>query len=131
MAVDLAARTLRWEELPSGTLYAYVLPDLGRMLYSGIFPAPVLPIMREVIKKPGDFGDHELTDDEARAWDEGRARVVAWMIRKVDAEDVSLTFEDVIDPERFPDDDFLSLWLRALRMIPAPKATEIPEMAKT
>lgn len=124
MAVDLAARTLRWEELPSGTLYAYVLPDLSRMLYSGIFPTPVLPVMKEAIKKPGEFGDHDLTDDEARAWDEGRARVVAWMIRKVDGEDISLSYEQVCDPEKFPDDDFVSLWLRALRVVSAPKAGE-------
>lgn len=145
----MAETTLRVEQFPSGQVYGYVLPNVQRMLLSGFFPEPVVPLVRQFVSSKLDT-EAEQSDDDIRAWEEFKARLVAWMVRteggKVQpwTEDgivvrdpssgmvehevqstgkpVTFTWEQVADPEQFPADDLTALFSRAIRVVPAPKA---------
>lgn len=124
--------TLRIEELESGNEYGYVIPTVSRMVLSGYFPAPAKRIAQEFLSGKIE-ADQTLSDDDIKAWESFRSSLVAWMIRQVDGEDVELTADEVDDPEQFPSDDRDALYLRAIKMVPAPKATKVApkEMATT
>lgn len=145
----MAGTSLRIEEMPSGTVYGYVLPNIQQMMLSGFFPQPIVPLVRQFISSKLET-DREQTDEEIRQWEEFKCRVVAWMVRTEGGElrvrkegdiilrnpssglpetdvvslgqEVSYKWEDVADPEKFPADDLSALFSRAIRIVAAPKA---------
>jgi hypothetical protein len=116
MAVALSERTLRHEELDSGTTYGYVMPDVARMKLSGFFGKSVVALLNVYLSDPMEFIKREFSDDQWEAWNEAQCRLVSWMVRTVDGEAVSLDPDDLADPEQFPSDDREGLFLRGMRI---------------
>lgn len=144
--------TLRVEQLPSGVVYGYVLPNVQRMFLAGFFPQPIVPLVRQFLSSKVE-SDTLQSDDDIKQWEEFKGRLVAWMVRAEGGdvkpildEDgatvrdpfsrapefvvvempaaVTYTWEQVLDPEAFPPDDLAALFSRALRVVAAPKAVK-------
>lgn len=113
--------TLRVEELGSGITYGFVLPNISRMLLSGFFPAPVDKVARQFVSGKLDV-DKIMSDDELGEWEAFQSRLVAWMVRQIDGEEVELKADDVDAAESFPQDDRQALFARAIRLAESPKA---------
>jgi len=122
--------TLRTEEMPSGVVYGYVLPNVSAFKAAGELPAPVVAMVDEYLANPVSFTEKVFSDQEWEAWRGFRSRLVAWMVREVDGERITLDPDLIYDPEQFPEDDAEGLFLRGLRLIAAPKARDLTAWAK-
>jgi len=113
------AKSRRTIKLRSGVTVTVELTTIRDELLAGHFQGPVMVMARQMESNTYD-ANHDLTDDELKAFTELRAVIIAATVKAVEGEPVELTLADV---QELPQDDQDELWLYAMRLKPLPKAT--------